>query len=236
MPRPIHADMLAHLRQKQTYLINLVHLDFRNDPVYIHTDIGTINWDGHDWVGIGLLGAIDSIKEDDSLEPDSKTLSMRIFRNDVVDLRRAASVSEHLLRDAKIWLTARDAITGEILNDPLVLFDGEMHGIEFDVGVEKGTASLTLVDDRVLDNRSLAQNLSDAHQQKRYQDWKKEQVTGGTLTQDESDELGEDLIFKHMAAAAIFDERWGPEGPDANKNHTSGGGKDPASSVSPRAS
>lgn len=37
----------------------MVHVDWPEEPVYAHTGVGPITWDGHTWVGVGPVGAVD---------------------------------------------------------------------------------------------------------------------------------------------------------------------------------
>lgn len=39
----------------------LVHVDHPDGPVRVHSGIGRIRWSGHDWTGLGPLGAIRNI-------------------------------------------------------------------------------------------------------------------------------------------------------------------------------
>ena len=204
MPRDVNAATLAHLAQRQTSVIQMVYLDILGDPVRVHSDVGSFPWGGQAWLGIGAIGSIDAIREDESLEANTTRLGMRFAGERAPIMVAAARSSNHVNRQAVIYYAARDMVTGDLIGDPVVALDGEMQTLRFAAGIDgDGAAVLEVTDGRSADNRSVVQNFSNADQQERHPG---------------------DLGSKFMEDALLFNEHWGPGGPDTNKVHTGGGG------------
>ena len=47
----------------------LVELDFQAQPVRLHSGVGTIAWNGGEWLGVGALGKISNVSESTDLQP-----------------------------------------------------------------------------------------------------------------------------------------------------------------------
>ena len=194
MPRGTNPRLVAHLARKQTSIITMVSLDIRNDPAYLHTDIGSFAWNGKTWIGVGLLGEAPAIQEDDSLDAKETVLTLRMTGPESIDFVSSARNAEHEGRDAVVYAAARDMVTGNLIGEPQGLIEGTMQKMTFDVGDEVAVASVHLVDVRSLLNRTISENMSNEHQQRRH--------TG-------------DLALSFMARSASFNETWGPGGPPA---------------------
>lgn len=62
--------------QPHAEVVTFVDLDFASGHLRLHTRTGTITWGGYDWLGVGKLGAIDAVKEDAELRPNTVTLQL----------------------------------------------------------------------------------------------------------------------------------------------------------------
>lgn len=56
MTRGVHPDMIAALAAGGYHTAVLVYVDWPGGAVRVHSGIGTLDWDGHDWIGIGVHG------------------------------------------------------------------------------------------------------------------------------------------------------------------------------------
>lgn len=201
MPRTIHADTLAHLRQRQTSVIDMVYLDILGDPVRVHSDIGSFQWDGHTWEGIGAVGAIDEVEEDDSLDAETFGIGMRFAGRSAPVMLSAIRSSNQRGRQAIVYKAARDMVTGELIGEPVIIQDGEMQEVSANVGIDGGTAVVTVLDGRALDNRSIPDAMSNESQQGRYPG---------------------DLSLKFMDDVVLFNDFWGPGGPKSKPDAGAG--------------
>ena len=199
--------MLEHLRNRQTSIIAMVHLDVGTDPVYAHTDIGDIEYLGDTYKGVGAMGGIDVIREDESLSPNSTSVWLRFGDDGIPDVFQRARGLDHKGRTATIYAAARDMVTGELVgNGPVVVLRGKMQQVKTEAGLGTGTVAVDIVDDRYVYERNLAENISNEAQQRRQPD---------------------DLFFAFQSDAANFNEKWGPGGPPANPPDRSPGRRNP---------
>ena len=174
----------------------MLELDIDTDPVYVHTDIGDISWNGHVWKGVGALGAIEGVKEDASMQPNSIDAGLRIGADGIADLVAQSRNLHHEGRLGALYFAARDLVTGELVgNGPVKFSEGSMQQIQFKAGLYDGTASVEIVDERYVFDRTIAENISNEHQQRRHPG---------------------DLGQSFMPDVVNFRETWGPDGPRAN--------------------
>lgn len=61
--RNIHPDTMAAIVAGNFCPVCMVYLDWPEGPVYAHSNVGTINWQGNDWLGLGKFGGITSPEE-----------------------------------------------------------------------------------------------------------------------------------------------------------------------------
>jgi hypothetical protein len=67
LKRNIDPATLAALAQTPFYPVVFVYLDWPEGPVRVHSNVGTITWDGEDWTGIGNFGALEMPGEESGL-------------------------------------------------------------------------------------------------------------------------------------------------------------------------
>ena len=53
--RDIHPDTLAAISARAFHPAVLLFVDWPGDPVRVHSGVGTMNWGGHAWAGVGGL-------------------------------------------------------------------------------------------------------------------------------------------------------------------------------------
>lgn len=171
--RDINAALEAHLAGQVVRVIRIVFLDFAGDAGFYHSDLGTIRLDlglpspnngMQDYIGVGQLGEIEGIDEDSDLAPDSYTLSLNGADSTLIAHARSMN---HLGREGRIWLGARDLVTGAIVGTPEPLVRGEMDSMTVQGG-EEGAIILELVDERTLLQRTAGVLFSHAQQQSRH--------------------------------------------------------------------
>ena len=196
MTRAVDPLLAAHVRQRTTRVIQFAFVDFAGDPLFAHTDVGEIRWDaalpGHPgvraWVGTGDLGEIDGVDEDASLSPDSYALSISGLDDDLLGHLRSL---DHLNREARVWIGARDLATGALVGSPQPVFRGLVDDAAISGGGPDGAVVMRVSDERALLGRGPGVLFSNAQQQRRRPG---------------------DGFFKRAAAVAREDTFWGPGG------------------------
>ena len=75
MSRDIGAANLAHIAQDTVWPIALVKFGF-GTPVYVHSGLGNITYDGNTYVGVGDLGGVDGVEESEDISPTEILFTM----------------------------------------------------------------------------------------------------------------------------------------------------------------
>ena len=127
------------LRKRTAALAVLCEVDHPDGPVYLWSGVGKLAWDGHVWIGAGVLGAITTAARTTELRIDDVRLSLS-----AVDTHALSEVSMDIRnRQARTWLAAIGP-DYRVIGTPLpldeILLDYATESI-----AENGLATLTLV-------------------------------------------------------------------------------------------
>lgn len=76
MPRTMTADFLSAITSQKIRPALFVEVDFISGPSYMWSGVGTISWNGHDWLGVGSLGEVTAIEEGSTIEAKGITLKL----------------------------------------------------------------------------------------------------------------------------------------------------------------
>ena len=131
------ARFRQHLRRGGEVAL-LCFIDHPDGAVYLWSRIGTLNWDDHQWRGIGALGRVSGISKTTTLEVKQITL----------ELRGVPPTSTEFLdtnvrnRPAKLWLAAIER--QKVVGSPLVIIDDKMDYMKLKVE-DNGTSTLQIL-------------------------------------------------------------------------------------------
>ena len=162
MSRSISATNLAEINASHLHPVTLVKIEF-DEPVYAHSGIGIITYDGNEYTGVGQLGQIDATKESEDLRPMSITITL-------------SGVNETFLADALKSGNYGDVVTiyegyrqddGTLVDDPIIVWKGkyEHSGILAD---KESSVSITAQHDLAILDEKDGSRFSDEDQQRRY--------------------------------------------------------------------
>jgi len=180
------SEQAAQEAQKAvTRPILIAHFDFPNEPVRAWSGIGTLTWDGHDWIGVGTLGEVAAIEE---------TLEVRAtggeFRLSGVPSDLLLEVSQTPLqnRPVKLWLSFMQEDWLGLAADPVLIFQGRMDTLE----ITDGGSTATIV----------------LRAENRLRDLERERIRRYT-TEDQASEYAGDLGFAYVPELQEFEIHWG---------------------------
>ena len=198
MARPTDATRQAALDKDQVHAIGMVYLGLSPSPLYLHTDMGDFAWNGHTWQGVGGLGSIEPLVDDQNPNPNLIRLGLRYVSNDSSPLVAATVRDKDAWKghDAEIYYAAMDYVTGELQGAPSRRKKGYIQSIN--INPEDGMAVVSIIDGRIDMGRTMGYMFSNAEQQERHPG---------------------DFALKWMADAVVFDKRLGPDGPRANRGY-----------------
>ena len=142
----------------------LCELDFATGVFRVWSGLGTLNWVGRSFEGIGDIGAMGEVEETVELRAVRLTLALSPVPQEVIDI--ALSERSYRLRPARLWLALLDA-DGAFVADPFPLWAGIMDTMEVVDGTEP---RVTLAcESRLVDlERAEVRRYTDADQQAEY--------------------------------------------------------------------
>jgi hypothetical protein len=138
MPRNLTGGMIAALNSQQVKPAFFVTATFLSGPVYIWSGLGTINWNGKTWQGLGSLANISTIEEGSNVEAKNMTLSLSGID---VSMLTAILNQFQLALPAFVNLALFDD-SGNIIPDPLLSFAGRMDIPTLTVSGETATIAI----------------------------------------------------------------------------------------------
>lgn len=122
---------------QHAHVVWLVRLDF-DTPVYVHSGVGTIPFDGNDYLGQGNLGAISSLTEQEQIEP--KIIRLELSGVDANELTEALDAGT--FRDLVYIYQGYRLDSGALADGAFVL---DICYYEFsDIDVDGGEAKITV--------------------------------------------------------------------------------------------
>ena len=145
----------------------IVELNFSSGYVRVWSGIGTLSWNSLSWTGVGELGSIGVIQEQEGVVATGVTLTL-----DVTDssLLSTALTEDYQGRSATIWLSFFDPSTLAIVDDPVNIFAGIMDNM---VVADRGSeGSITI------NAESYLRRLDHAEEQRRTDVNKQERFSG----------------------------------------------------------
>lgn len=103
-------------------ILPIVHLDFKDDPVYGWGGIGELVWDSKTWLGVGNMAEISRIKTDSKGAIPSLDLSLLGIEPAMLAI---AEQNKYRGRRARLWLGCfNDAM--QLIGSPVLYFAGEI--------------------------------------------------------------------------------------------------------------
>jgi hypothetical protein len=131
MTRQIGTVNLAEVDSPSLESVVLVSFDF-GDPIYVHTGIGQIEYDGNTYLGVGDLGSIEGIEESEQLSPAPIRLTLSsLVTEHITQAFNAGNFGDEI----NIFVGYKNS-SGVLVDDPWLLARGtfEHAAIELDEG------------------------------------------------------------------------------------------------------
>jgi len=131
--------MRAALRSDRRTLCWLYWVEGSTADLYAWSGAHTLSFDGHDWVGVGAIVGMETVRKADALEHVQQRLSLSGLDPEIV----AALDDSVRGREAKIWLAALDD-GNEVIADPLLVQQLEQDTLSWErMADDRVTLSLT---------------------------------------------------------------------------------------------
>lgn len=161
MSRDLTAGMLAEVTAESLSPVMLAFFDFQAGAARMWTGIGTLTWGGHDYLGLGNMGAISPLEESTDLRANGISFQL----SGVPSAMLATALGDNYQgRDVKLWLGAINS-SGAIVTDPYQIFSGRMDTVEIDEGPDTSVVRVS-AESRLVDlNRSRERRYTHEDQQ-----------------------------------------------------------------------
>lgn len=158
--RAFPVDLETALSADSPSLALLVFVDWPGSPLYAWTGVGSISWNGQTWIGTGVLGQIDKVAD----SVDKSDIGVELTLNYLDDdLRNEIVTTDPVGADASIYLALMD--TAGQVDEAYEIFPGFVDEISILDAGETGAITVRLASELARMARSLAYQLTDAHQQ-----------------------------------------------------------------------
>ena len=141
--------MLGWLGQGNLPVALLFEGTFATGPVYLWTGYGSIDWNGHTWIGIGTLGGVSPIDEGSTVEARGITVTLS-----GIDAGLLTDVLSEFVLNAPMTLYLAGLNGGAIIADPIVAFAGTLDQPTIDAAAETATISINC------ENKLLSMNVA----------------------------------------------------------------------------
>lgn len=133
--RHIPAGMQAWLDNAAFYPVIMVHLDWPDEPVFAHSGVGTIVFDGHDWLGVGQFGGIQLPEEGTGLAVSAASFRLLGLPDSILE-RMEDPIRN---RDAQVLFGCVTEAAGNVLvADPVEVFAGYMDAMKYSATAQDG--------------------------------------------------------------------------------------------------
>jgi hypothetical protein len=164
MSRNITDDAIIAIESAVYAPVYLVQITFSNETIYVNSASMTINWNGHNWLGVGVLGNISTIAESSDTQANGIILTLSgiptEYLTDALSFANGNGTAQVLL--------ACMLANGSLVADPFPLYFGFTDAPTIDCSTE--TISLSIaVENRLSDmQRSQQLRYTDSTQRSRY--------------------------------------------------------------------
>jgi hypothetical protein len=137
----ISTDQQAELEKPVTRSVYFAEFHFASGTLYISSAMQTITWGGHDWIGLGALGAIGAVEEADSLDAKALDFTLNIAQPSLL-AEAVGPVEDYRGRTAKLYMCPLDE-QFRLVGTPELCWTGGMDQMSVGIGAD-GAGQITL--------------------------------------------------------------------------------------------
>ena len=163
MARDISSDLINEVAKEVLYPFFALHIDLP-DPVYAWSGVGTLTFEGHDWLGVGSFGGFGSLEE-----MSDGTASQMSFSLSGIETSFYEYLIEQPFRNAlaELWIGALDETMTRVTAGPSMIYRGRLVAADLTDG-DQITIQVTVERSSRDQTRQRVRRYTDAEQQRRY--------------------------------------------------------------------
>jgi hypothetical protein len=196
--RTLDSDLKTSAESPTFNYVIFVELAFPSGTVRVHNSVGTLEFGGNDYLGVGAFGSISPMEESIDLVDNPVTVNLSSITQEIIDAIKTDNIFG---KDADIYLGALNA-DGELEGTPTNWISGYMEHASLLVGTENGISIS-------IQTRASRLKLRNG---KRF-----------TLEDHQQDYSG-DLFFEYLSDTIEAQVQWGGDKVDTGYSGGSGGG------------
>jgi len=155
--------MATEVAKASVTLLLFIELDFSSGFLRVTTAGYDVAWNGFNWTGVGMLGTVEAIAEDTSLQANGIKLGLSGVDAAIIAI---ALQEDYQGRAAKIWCGAVGT-NGAIVADPILIFVGRMDNMSLTDG-QQAAVMLQLENELASWDRPRIRRFTDADQKSEY--------------------------------------------------------------------
>lgn len=123
MSRGLSANNLTAVGADIVAPILFVEMDFSGGFVRVHSALGTINWGGYDWLGVGTFGSVSPVEDTAELQRQTMVYTLNGIPSEMISIVLG---EDYQGRDAKLYLGLVDRSTNTLTDTPVLIAYGKM--------------------------------------------------------------------------------------------------------------
>jgi hypothetical protein len=165
MSRNLDSTTANILKNNVVYPCFLAKLLWATEQVYVWTGVGTLLWNDHNYLGVGVFGSISTVGETNTVEAQGISITLSgiptdLFTTNMTDLSSGGTAS--------IYLGFFNNTAGGLIGTPIPVYMGLLDQPSIEVAGDKVSITIA-VENRLTDlNRSRGGRYTDADQRSRY--------------------------------------------------------------------
>lgn len=140
MTKEIHAATLTASQANTVWPVLMCDLDFSSGHVLAHTDVGTLTWNGDNYIGVGDFGGVSFQTESLDLQANGCTLTLTGIDPDYISI----ALGEHYQGRIGILCLALLNQSHAIVGDPMVIFKGRIDTQNITMGAETAAINVSI--------------------------------------------------------------------------------------------
>ena len=130
----------TELEKPVTRTVYFVELRFRDSTQYLCSSNQNLTWGGHDWIGLGTVGAISPVEESEGVESKSLTFTLNVAQPSVLSLA-VGDVEQYRGRVARLYFCPLNEAF-QLIGVPQICWRGIMDVMAIAIDGQEGSIQL----------------------------------------------------------------------------------------------
>lgn len=163
--RDLDAAVIAALDDPFVKPVYFAQIQFDDATLYLHDDLGSIDFDSNTYLGVGAFGSVSGIEEREDGSPVGVTLTLSAIDQGILD---EVLTEDYFGRIAIVYIALRDVTTGALLADPTEVVYGTIDTMTINQSGGNSSIEVVVASELELWDRPLNRLFSDAENQRLY--------------------------------------------------------------------